>query len=262
MKSCLYEGQVLHKRFSPVSHAFGYSLFMVSLRLDELPKVFEPYWFWSANSRNLAYFRRRDHLGKKEIPLDQAVRDLVEAKTGCRPQGPIQLMTHLCYFGFRFNPVSFYFCWSEDENFLENIIAEINNTPWGEQHCYVFKVDEQGQNGMSQFKFNKEFHISPFMDIGLKYVWSFSKPGKDLRVNMENWDGDRKILDVSFAMSRAEISHTSLARVLIQYPFMTLKVVCGIYFQAFRLWIKRCPYFPHPKYRKDIPFSVQKSGAK
>ncbi len=233
---------------------------MVCLRLDELPELFEPYWLWSANSWNLAYFRRRDHLGKSDIPLDQAVRDLVEAQIGTRPQGAIQLMTHLCYFGFRFNPVSFYFCWSRDGQNLENIIAEINNTPWGEQHCYVFKVHEPIKGGTIPFTFKKEFHISPFMNMGMKYVWSFSKPGKDFHIHMESWEGDQKILDVSLGMTRAEISHTSLARVLFQYPSMTFKVVWGIYFQALRLWIKRCPFYPHPKYRKDVSLSIQRSG--
>jgi len=261
MTSCLYEGRVLHRRYHPLSHIFRYSLFMVCVRLDELEDVFKPYWLWSAESWNLAYFRRRDHLGNAEIPLDQAVRDLVEAKTGNRPEGPIQLMTHFSYFGFRFNPVSFYFCWSKDEKNIESIIAEINNTPWAEQHCYFLKVGKQEKDGTCQFIFNKDFHISPFMDMGLKYVWSFSGPGENFRVHMENWEGDRKILDVSMAMTRSEISHASLARVLIQYPFLTLKVIGGIYFQALRLWIKRCPFYPHPKYRKDAKLLAKQPGA-
>jgi len=261
MTSCLYEGRVLHKRYHPLSHIFKYSLFMVCLRLDELEEVFKPYWFWSVESRNLAYFRRRDHLGNAEIPLDQAVRDLVETKTGSRPEGPIQLMTHLGYFGFRFNPVSFYFCWSKDGKTVESIIAEINNTPWGEQHCYVLNVEKQDQDGTNKFTFKKDFHISPFMDMGLKYVWSFSELGEKFRIHMENWEGDRKLFDVSLGMTRSEISHTSLARVLIQYPFLTLKVVWGIYFQAFRLWMKKCPSYSHPKYREDSKLLSKQPGA-
>ncbi len=234
---------------------------MVCLRLDELEKVFNPYWFWSAESRNLAYFRRRDHLGKPEIPLDQAVRDLVEEKTGNRPEGPIHLMTHLSYFGFRFNPVSFYFCWSKDEKTVESIISEINNTPWGEQHCYVLNAGKQDQDGAIQFTFKKGFHISPFMDMDLKYVWSFSGLSERVRIKMENWKGDQKFFDVSLAMTRTDISHVSLGRVLIQYPFLTLKVVWGIYYQAFRLWLKRCPFYSHPKYRKDAKLLAKQPGA-
>jgi DUF1365 family protein len=30
---------------------------------------------------------------------------------------------------------------------------------------------------------------------------------------------------------------------------MTGKVIAAIYFQALRLWLKRCPFHPHPKHR-------------
>jgi DUF1365 family protein len=232
---------------------------MTCLGLDELDDVFKPFTFWSIERWNLAYFRRRDHLGKDDIPLDQAVRDLVEDKTGTRPEGRIQLMTHLCYFGFRFNPVSFYICWNKDGTQMENIIAEINNTPWGEQHCYLFKVNPY--EDVSRFHFNKDFHISPFMGMDMKYKWAFSKPDNDFRIHMENWDGDHKILDVTLNMKKTEITSSSLVRVLFQYPLMTIKVMAGIYFQAFRLWIKKCPFFPHPKSQKESTFSSKPSGA-
>ena len=36
-------------------------------------------------------------------------------------------------------------------------------------------------------------------------------------------------------------------KILIQYPFITVKVVIGIYWQAFKLWLKRIPFYDHPK---------------
>tara|TARA_B100000686_G_scaffold168123_1_gene175562 strand:+ start:6905 stop:7690 length:786 start_codon:yes stop_codon:yes gene_type:complete len=259
MESCLYEGKIIHKRKYPVAHVFKYSLFMVCLRLDEVPEIFGPFWLWSVESWNLAYFRRRDHLGNEEMPLDYAVRDLVEEKTGNRPQGPIQLITHLCYFGVRFNPVSFYFCWNKGETHLEYIIAEINNTPWGEQHCYVFNVDKRDYSEMKTFKFKKEFHISPFIHMGMKYIWSFGEPKDKFHIDMEVWDEDQRTLDVFLRMTRTEISQKSLTRVLIQYPMITFKVIWGIYFQAFLLWFKRCPFYPHPKHLRNMKNIVKQS---
>jgi DUF1365 family protein len=115
MKSCVYEGTVRHRRDAPVRHSFHYSIFMMYLDLAELPDLFRERWFWSPATPNLAWFRQSDHLGDPEKPLDQNVRDLVEAKTGHRPSGPIRLLTHLRYFGYGFNPVSFYFCFDSTD---------------------------------------------------------------------------------------------------------------------------------------------------
>ena len=106
MQSCIYEGQVRHRRFSPGPHKFSYKLFYVLLDLDELDVVFNKRWLWSVQRPALARFKREDYLGDKNIPLKQAVLDLVEKKTGRRPAGPVRLLTHLRYFGYIFNPDS------------------------------------------------------------------------------------------------------------------------------------------------------------
>ena len=137
MHSCIYEGWVRHRRFSPIKNVFRYRLFMMYLDLAELPGLFQRRWLWSCEGVNVAYFRRRDHLGDPRIPLDLAVRNLVEQETGTRPKGPIRLLTHLRYFGHCFNPVCFYFCYDQWDREVETIIAEVHNTPWGEAHCYV-----------------------------------------------------------------------------------------------------------------------------
>ena len=137
MKSCVYEGTVRHRRSAPVHHAFQYSIFMMYLDLAELRVLFHKRWLWSARRPNVAWFSQDDHLGDPQVPLDHNVRDLVEAKTGHRPAGPIRLLTHLRYFGYGFNPVSFYFCFDSTDSLVETIVAEVTNTPWGEQHCYV-----------------------------------------------------------------------------------------------------------------------------
>ena len=136
--SGIYEGTVRHRRFNPVLNGFQYRLFMMYLDLEELPTLIRDRWLWSVNKVNLAFFRRRDHLGDPRLPLDRSVRDLVEEQLGERPEGPIRLLTHLRYFGICFNPVSFYYCYDKDGRYVQTIVAEVHNTPWLEQHCYVF----------------------------------------------------------------------------------------------------------------------------
>ncbi len=250
MNSAIYEGAVNHIRYSPTRRTFDYSLFMLFLDLDELPELFDPYWFWSARRWNFAHFRRRDHLGDNDIPLSEAVRNWVFEQTGKKPDGPVFLMTHLSYLGYRFNPVSFYFCFDRTMESVQSIIAEINNTPWGEQHCYLLDLSLVNEkNGMKKFCFEKEFHISPFMDMGIDYEWYFSEPGERLKVQMENWNKGKKIFEANLVMKRKPINGHSLARVLIKYPLMTWKVKAAIYYQALLLWWKKCPFYSHPKHR-------------
>ena len=87
LKSCIYEGHVRHRRFRPVENSFRYRIFFMFLDLEELPGLFHRNIFWSHDRVNLAYLRRRDHLGDPRVPLQQAVRDLVEDRLGKRVVG-------------------------------------------------------------------------------------------------------------------------------------------------------------------------------
>jgi uncharacterized protein len=161
MHSRIYKGWVRHRRLAPSPHQFSYRIFMLYLDLAELPQAFDRVPLWSARRRAPARFKREDYLGPTDVPLDQAVRDLVEARLARRPRGPIRLLTHARYFGYCFNPVSFYYCFDEAGEHLDAIVAEITNTPWGERHAYV--LDAAADAGrLKRFAFDKHFHVSPF----------------------------------------------------------------------------------------------------
>ena len=232
---------------APVRHEFSYRMFMLYLDLAELPGLFDRFWLWSARRRALARFRREDHFGDPAVPLDESVRDLVEQETGTRPQGPVRLLTHLRYFGFVFNPVSFYYCFDQDDKIVETIVAEVNNTPWGEQHCYVLpQSSNTGKAGMHRHAPEKVMHVSPFMEMDIAYDWRFNSPAEALTVHMENWRADNKIFDATLVLQRKEATAGALARVLITFPLMTMQVVAGIYWQALKLWLKGAPLHDHP----------------
>ena len=122
-----------------MNHVFRNRLFLMYVDLEELQTLFHRRWLWSTNRLNLAWFRRGDHLGPARQPLVDSVRDLVVARTGHRPAGPIRLLTHFRYFGFAMNPISLYYCFNANEQ-VEVVVAEVTNTPWGEQHSYVLDV--------------------------------------------------------------------------------------------------------------------------
>jgi DUF1365 family protein len=249
-KSAIYPGQVRHRRTTPVAHEFSYRIFMMYLDLAELPYLFRRRWFWSASRPALARFRREDHLGDPAVPLDEAVRQLVTDETGEYPRGPIRLLTQLSYFGYVFNPVSFYYCYDEDDTVLETIVAEVNNTPWGERHSYVLPQSmNQGTGGHKRYFPAKEMHVSPFMQMDVDYDWRFNTPGEQLTTHMENSHGGRKIFDATMILARKEISAWSLASVLTRFPLMTLKIIVAIHWQALKLWIKGAPVHDHPSKR-------------
>lgn len=250
MQSCIYRGSVRHRRFHPTLHAFSYSLFMMYLDLEELPTLFTGRWLWSSERFALAQFRRADHLGDPHLPLDRAVRDLVEQRLGQRPQGPIRLLTHLRYFGYCFNPVSFYFCYDPSGRRVETIVAEVTNTPWNEQYSYVLgEAFNKAPGNKKHYRFGKTFHVSPFIDMDTDYDWRFCEPGRQLTIHMENRNAGGKFFDTTMTLTRKEISGAALAIALARYPFMTGKVIAAIYYQAFRLWLKKVPFYPHPNKR-------------
>ncbi|UCG87782.1 MAG: DUF1365 domain-containing protein, partial [Gemmatimonadota bacterium] len=207
MNSAIYVGSVRHRRREPVAHAFRYRLFMMYLDLAELDHLFDPYWLWSARRPALARFRRADYLGDSDIPLDEAVRDRVALDTGTRPDGPIRMLTHLRYFGYVMNPVTFYYCFDARDDHAETIVAEVTNTPWNERHAYVLgPADNQGSQHKRRFRLSKEFHVSPFMDMVQEYNWWFTTPAQRLTVHMENFERRGKLFDATLVLEREEIS--------------------------------------------------------
>lgn len=249
--SAVYEGQVTHCRRAPHAHAFGYHMAQLYLDLDEIDEVFRGRWLWSVERRNLAQWRRADYLGPAEMPLTAAVRGRVREALGHTPAGPIRLLTHLRYGGYAFNPVSFYYCYEEDGATLNCIVAEITNTPWRERHAYVLPAAEaQSVGRILRWRFDKSFHVSPFMPMARSYDWRFTLPAEDLHVHMKVMCGDTEEFNATLTLERRALDGASLARVLWRYPLMTAQVIGAIHWQALRLWMKRNPVHDHPRNRE------------
>lgn len=243
MESAIYEGWVRHRRYLPKTNQFRYQVFMMYLDLAELDEVFSLSRLWSTHRMALARFSRKDFLGDGKLPLDQAVREQVEKETGTYPRGAIRMLANLRYFGFIINPISCYYCFDEEDK-LQFIVAEVNNTPWDNRHAYVLpcKPDSKFQ----RIPFQKEFHVSPFNPMDINYDWRSNLPGESLRINMQNWRNGEKEFDATVALERKPLTASNLRKAILHYPFMTLKVVAGIYWEALRLFIKGSPIYDHP----------------
>ena len=99
---------------------------------------------------------------------------------------------------------------------------------------------------LMQFEFAKEFHVSPFWPMDMRYDWRLTLPDDALHVHMENWRDARRAFDATLTMKREPITSATLAAALLNFPLMTAKVVAAIHWQALRLWLKRVPFYTHP----------------
>ena len=85
--------------------------------------------------------------------------------------------------------------------------------------------------------------------MNIWYDWRFREPGKSLSVHLTNIEKGRKLFDATLTLNRREMSSRDLNKVLLAYPFMTLKVTTMIYLQALRLWAKGAVFYVHPDKR-------------
>ena len=247
MHSCIYIGHVRHRRLSPAEHVFRYGLYMLYLDLEEMPALLEGGYGLHQAPFSPASFRRTDHVGDPQVPLADAVRNLVEERTSWRPVGPIRLLTLLRNWGYYFCPLCLYYCFDRTGQTVDAVVAEVSNTPWHERNWYVlWEGNRIGEPSQLRFRHPKGFHVSPFMDMNMLYQWHLHEPGGQLSVAIVNSRGDERLFDVSLVLKRRELNRWSMLRSLSRYPWMTGRVIQAIYWQAFRLWWKKCPYYPHP----------------
>lgn len=244
-------GIVTHARLTPKKHSFRYKVFQPLFDLDEMPALLKPRWFWSYEKRNIANFRRRDYYGDENVPLKETIQQVANEQLGLSLTGRVELLANLRYFGLGFNPICMYFLY-DDDNVLRACVSEVSNTPWNEKVCYAMLVTDPALPGPADDKYNwthrndKQMHVSPFMPMDMEYRWCIQKTVNNVNITIENWKEGSKALVATMSLALEPATGRKLNRTLVRFPFMTLKVVLAIYWQAVKLVAKRLTVFDHP----------------
>jgi DUF1365 family protein len=245
VRSRLYVGEVEHRRFEPVHHEFRYKVCYYYLDLDEIERVFKIPFLFSCNFPGVLSWWRKNYIH----PTDQSIRDVVvesiRKQTGKEFSGAIRMLTNISYFGFCFNPVSFYYCFDQNEK-LKFIVSEVTNTPWKQRNIEVYPF--QGDHKTLQ-QHAKSFHVSPFMPMEIDYTFVLNKPEETIHILMQNrpTGGKNLIFDSTLDLKEKPLTAWNVLSHFARFPLMTFTTVVGIYWQALLLYfIKKTPFYSHP----------------
>jgi DUF1365 family protein len=241
-RSCLYAGSVMHRRLYPRPHHFRYSAFWTLLDLDELERLSENVSCFSYNRFNLFSFHNADHGDGSPVPLRRQIEQKLLARGIDLEGGRIELLCIPRMLGYCFNPLSIFFCYRGDTT-LVALIHEVHNT-FGERHTYIMPVEQRG--GLLHQRCQKLFHVSPFLDMDMRYDFRIVRPDERMCVAISASSPDRPVLNAVMSGKRRALSDRSLLRLFVGIPALTFKVIVAIHWEALRLWLKRTRFHSHP----------------
>ncbi|MES2140431.1 MAG: DUF1365 domain-containing protein [Bacteroidota bacterium] len=245
LNSCLYKCTVMHNRLEPKQHRFHYNIFMFYIDLDEIDLLTQKLWMMSRNRFNFFSFKDSEHLQlPRENPdksknVKQHITDYLQQNGITIGNGKIRLLTNLNVLGYNFNPVSFYYCFDANNSPL-CVVAEIGNT-FGEIKPFFL-----GENNLTSNKFylntTKYFYVSPFIDHDTNFDFNLVIPDDKLNIRIDDYKNEKRFFISTLTGVREPISNFNLLKYSIRFPFITLKIITLIHWNAIKLWLKKIPY--------------------
>ncbi len=245
MRSCLYKAKVMHNRLSPKPHRFHYNVFMFYIDLDELALLPKKLLMLSRNKFNFFSFKDSEHL---QLPIDAPDRskptkehiiNYLKQNGFNYTNERIMLLTNLNILGYNFNPVSFYYCVNEQDEPI-CCVAEVGNT-FREMKPY-FLGKEQFSDNKFHLNTKKYFYVSPFIEHDTNFDFTLAVPGQKLNIRIDDYKNDERFFISTLTGEKKQLSNLNLFWYSIRFPFITLKIISLIHWNALLLWLKKIPY--------------------
>ncbi len=245
--SSVVRARVSHARQIPVANRFVYNVDYLLLNERMLAAGAGPRLF-AYGRPNLISLQPRDH-GIGEFEGILGIRQLLEAE-GCDRPSQMLLLTHPRYWGYSFNPVSFWLAFDERDQ-LSAVVAEVHNT-FGDRHAYLCTNKTRSElNGTSWITASKTFHVSPFFDIVGAYRFRFLIDGKRISIRIHYDDHEGGGLQTSIVGVRRPFCNRELVRSLLRRPLGASRITGLIHMQALRLWFRGVRYRPRAEPPED-----------
>jgi uncharacterized protein len=248
----MYDCTVMHYRLAPLKNRFVYKVFMFYLDLDEINVLSRTMRLFSNNRPNVFALYDRDHItfGGKAVKAN--VLEYLQSKGIALGKGKIFLLTHLRTMGHIFNPVSFYFCFDAQGDPV-CVVPEVGNT-FGELKPYLLTNDVLQGNTFRQRK-RKFFYVSPFVDLDVAFDFQLRIPEDKLHIRIDDYQGDNKFLLTSLVGNQRPLTDGQMLRSFLHIPFVTLKVIGLIHYQAAKLYLRKLAYHKkseQPDLQKEV----------
>ena len=230
-ESCLYHGEVVHRRLSPLRHELRYRVFNLFADVDRLDMLSQDLRLFSYNRLNLFSIQDRNHGPGDGTPIRDHAWKLVRAAEGGEHVSRIFMFCYPSILGYVFNPLTVYYGFDGGDR-LRMMIYEVNNT-FGGRHSYVVPVGESFAQSAP-----KHFFVSPFNAVEGRYFFRFTSPEDSMALGVALSVGGRPVLKAYVSGSRRTLGDAMLLRSFMSVPFLTLKVIGAIHLQALKLWWK------------------------
>jgi cyclopropane-fatty-acyl-phospholipid synthase len=251
MRSCIYEGYTEHQRIKPAEHRFRYSLYFYCFALDELPQMDRRLPLFACNRFRPVSLYDKDYLDEGPGAIREKLLKRLDGEVAVARIKRILLITSARYFNYIFNPVSFYYCLTQD-NELMAVVAEVNNT-FNEKHLYVLKTPEEDAPGYAaHYRTDKAFHVSPFNSTAGQYEFFFSEPGEEIDIRIVLHRDGGKIFEARLFGKSKPLTSLGLAAIMLKHPLLPHLSVPRIFLEAGKLFFqKKLAYLDKP-----IPMSM------